>query len=442
VTQGERSGLVRAIGSWSLTGLVVNSVIGSVIFGLPSVVAALRGAASPFAVLLAGAAIAVIIACYAEVASQFARTGGTYLYAREAFGRFAGVQVGWFALLVRVAGSAAAANLLVIYLGEFWPDVTRAFPKFLTLTLFVALLATLNYRGVRTGTLVSNVFVIGKLLPLSLIILVGSFYLMLSNRGVHLALPRAGAETWLQATLLFSAAYGGFETALIPMSKAKEPRRDVAFALFASLITVTIIYTAVQWVVVRVLPDPVHSARPIADAARILMGQSGAALMAVGALFSVFGLLSANMLAVPRALVALAEGGHFPLLFAAVHRKFRTPHVSIVVFAILTWLLALFGSFAWNVTLSAVARLFYYGLVCAAVPVLRRKQPEAACFRLPGGKFFAAVGVAICVVLATGVDFSKSLILAATFSIAMVNWLFVRRGTVGASLAPPEAGSE
>src|SRR5215470_3775777 len=113
--------LVRAIGRWSMVALALNSILGSAIFGLPSTVVALLGAASPWAVLLAGAAMAVIIACYAEVASQFSDTGGTYLYVRASFGRWAGLQVGWLTLLSRLTGCAAAVNLLVVNLAEFWP---------------------------------------------------------------------------------------------------------------------------------------------------------------------------------------------------------------------------------------------------------------------------------------------------------------------------------
>ena len=81
-------GLIRAIGRWSLVALTINCILGSGIFGLPSQVAALLGRRSPWAVLLAGAAMAVIIGCYAEVASQFSQSGGTYIYCRAAFGRF------------------------------------------------------------------------------------------------------------------------------------------------------------------------------------------------------------------------------------------------------------------------------------------------------------------------------------------------------------------
>ena len=230
-------------------------------------------------------------------------------------------------------------------------------------------------------------------------------------------------------------AYGGFETAMTPLSEAKNPRRDAAFALFTALVTCTLLYSVIQWVVVGVLPDPGHSERPLADVARLAFGHGGAAFVSVGALISVYGYLSANILGVPRITFALAENGDFPSIFAAIHPRFRTPYVSILAFALLSWLLSLLGSFTWNATLSAVARLLYYGLVCAALPVLRRKQPGAAMFRLPGGIFFAVLGVGICAALITGVNLSGSLILLATALVAALNWVLVRGRGVDTSPA-------
>ncbi|HVH82684.1 MAG TPA: amino acid permease, partial [Steroidobacteraceae bacterium] len=160
--------LVRAIGRWSMVALAVNCIIGSGIFGLPSVVAGYLGGWSPVAVLLAGLAMAAIIGCYAEAASQFTGTGGHYLYVRRAFGRFAGVQVGWMTLLSRLTACAAAVNLLVISLKEFWPGAGAPMPRFAVVSLFVGSLGLANYRGVATGTLVSNVSVVAKLVTLAL----------------------------------------------------------------------------------------------------------------------------------------------------------------------------------------------------------------------------------------------------------------------------------
>jgi APA family basic amino acid/polyamine antiporter len=435
VSQPGQTGLVRAIGRWSLAALIVNSIIGSGIFGLPSVVAGLVGTASVWAVLAAGGAIGIIMACFAELASQFTEAGGPYLYARAAFGRLMGIETGWMLWLSQLAAPAANANLFIIYLAEFWPAVRTPVPRFLILTLLIGILTLINYRGVRAGTEVSNVFTVAKLVPLAIVMVGGAVYFFSVHAGMSAA-PVANTNDWPKAILLLLFAYGGFETALTPMSEAKDPRRDAVFGLFAALLTCTLVYTLIQWVVVGVLPDPAHSERPLADVVRLFLGSKGARLIAIGALVSVYGYLSAKILAVPRVTYALAERGDFPRLFGAVHPRFHTPYFSILVFAVVAWLLAIFGSFAWNVTLSALARLFYYGIGCAALPVLRRKQPGAALFRLPAGNALSLAGVVICLALVTRVDRSGSLILLATIAAALLNWAWVQNRKESAIGAP------
>ena len=421
------AGLVRAIGRWSLAALIINSIIGSGVFGLPSLVAKLTGTLSPLAVLMAGIAMGVIMSCFAEVASHFTQTGGPYLYARVAFPRLIGIEVGWLLWLTRLTAPAANANLFAIYLGEFWPDVRLAIPRLIVITLLIGGLTLVNIRGVGAGAKASSVFTVAKLVPLLIVIVAGVIYVASGHRVVTVSSPMPGSKPWIQAILMLIFSYGGFESALTPMAEAKDPRRDAAFGVFVALITCTIIYTMIQWIVVGVLPDPAHNERPLAEVARLTIGKSGAALIAVGALISTYGHLSANILAVPRITFALAEGGDFPAIFAAVHRKFRTPYFSILVFALLTWLFAALASFSWNVTLSAVARLFFCAVTCAALPVMRKKDPNSTLFRLPGGTVFAFAGVIICIVLATGIELSGSLILVATVAVAFINWLVVRR---------------
>jgi len=423
-----RHELVRAIGRWSLVALVVNSIIGSGVFGLPSTVAALIGRSSIWAVVAAGAVMGVIMACFAEVASHFHQAGGPYLYARVAFGRFMGIQTAWMLWLGQVSAPAANANLFVIYLGEFFPHAKDPLPRALILSALIGLLTVINIRGVRAGTHVSNLFTAAKLVPLLAVILLGLF--VLHHHHWTVAASSMGASTtrqWLSAILLLVFAYGGFETALAPMSEAKNPRRDAPFALLTALAACTVLYALIQWVVVGVLPNAAHSARPLADVARVAIGPVGAALVAIGALISFYGYLSAKILAMPRVPFALAEQGDFPKIFAAVHERFHTPYVSILAFAALVWAFALIGDFKWNVTLSAVARLLYYGAGCAALPVLRRKQPEEAMFRLPAGRFLAGLGLLLCLILVTQVDFGKTLILLATVALAIANWAAVRR---------------
>ena len=419
-------GLVRAIGRWSVAALTVNCIIGSGIFGLPSVLAGLLGRSSILAVVASALAMAVILACFSEVSSRFAHSGGPYLYAQEAFGRFMGIQVAWLVWIVRLTSCAANANLFITYSAAFWPPATTAGMKIVILTLLIGILAAINFLGVRVGTGVSTFFTVAKLSSLGLVAIVGAFYLIGASSRITMPVVSSSSNHWAQAIVLLIFAYGGFEAALISAGESKDPRRDMPFGLFAALITCTVIYGIIQWVVVGILPDPAHSERPLADVARLVMGHAGAAVIAAGALFSIYGYLSGNILATPRITFALAERGDFPSIFALVHKRFRTPYFSIIVFAVLVWLLARFGTFAGNATLSAGSRLFYYGVVCATLPALRRKETSPALVRMPGGNVIAVLGVLICAALLTQIEYKKSIVLVAAVAVAFFNWIAVR----------------
>ncbi len=417
-TERAEATLVRALGRWSLTALVINAIIGSGIFGLPSIVAGYVGALSPLAYLIAAAGMGLIMACFAEVASRFTAAGGPYLYAREAFGPLIGLQIGWLTWLVRITAAAANANLFVLYLAEFWPSAHEPMPRALLLTLLIGGLAAVNYRGVRAGAQVSNVFALLKLAPLLLFIAVGVF----SLKPIELRSPSASADAWLHAVLVLVYAYGGFEAALLPMAEAKNPRRDAPFALGVALVVVTTIFTLIQVVVVGTLPEAVHTDRPLAEAARVFSGAFGAGVISAGALISVYGYLSSMMVNAPRLTFALAERGDFPRIFAAVHPRFRTPHISIATFALLTWGVAIAGTFAWNVMLSAVARLFTYAATCLALIVLRKKGTEEPAFRLPHGPVWAVLALAFSLILTTRMERGDMIALLVTSLLALANW--------------------
>jgi APA family basic amino acid/polyamine antiporter len=425
-------GLVRAIGRWSLAALTVNCILGSGVFGLPSILSALLGRGSILAVVIAAVAVGIIMGCFAEVASRFSHSGGPYLYAQEAFGRFMGIQVAWLMWIVRVTSCAANANLFVVYLGEFWPKATSPSLKLTILSLLIGILAAVNVLGVQAGTRVSTCFTVAKLSSLITVAGAGGFYLLLKHPAPpHLTLAPGGSQ-WTRAIVLLVFAYGGFEAALISAGEAKDPRRDLPFALLTALVTCAALYGLIQWVAVGILPDPSQSDRPLADVAQIIMGSTGASLTAIGALLSIYGYLSANILTMPRITFALAERGDFPSVFAILQRRFRTPYFSILVFAALVWIFAWFGNFAGNATLSAGSRLFYYGVVCAALPMLRKKAVMPPRFQLPAGILFAILGILICVGLLAEIEYQNSLILLAAVAVAFLNWLAVRRRRVEA----------
>jgi APA family basic amino acid/polyamine antiporter len=420
----ESNKLVRAIGRWTLTALVINAIIGSGIFGLPSDIARLLGASAPLAYLAAAAGMGIIMACFAEVASQFREAGGPYLYAREIFGRFIGIEVGWLAFLVRLASAAANANLFVISLGLFLPSATEKWPRIVLLTLVLGLLGFINLRGVRSGAQLSNFFTVVKILPLLLFVAAGMGF---TAGRFPVGMAEASANDWFLATLALVFALGGFESSLMPMAEVKDPRRDAPFALFVALLVCATLYTLIHLVVMAVVPVAQMTERPLADAARVMFGPAGATLMAAAAMLSTYGYLSGQMLSAPRMPYAMAEQGDFPPQLARVHPRFRTPYVSIIVYTALALALAIYGSFFWNAILSAVARLFVYAPVAAGVMVLRRRAPQADAYRLPAGWLFSVLGMFFCAVLVLRMERHHLYVLLAITAVSLVNWLWVRR---------------
>ncbi|MDP1579700.1 MAG: APC family permease [Candidatus Didemnitutus sp.] len=417
--------LVRALGRWTLVALVINGVIGSGIFGLPDDVARELGGAAPWAYLLAAIGVGALMGVYAELGSQYPAAGGSYLWARDAFGRHAGIQMGWFVWLTRLASAAANANLFVVYLGEFIPAATEPWPRALLLVALLGGLTLVNYRGVKTGARLSNIFTIAKLVPLTLLIVAGLFLAQKFTPATPAIAP--SSSNWLNALVVLMFAFGGFETALIPLAEAKNARRDVPFALLIGLVVIASFYLLLHFVAMWAVPDLANSQRPLADAARAIFGDGAAKLIAVGALVSTFGFLCAQLVAVPRLTYAFAVGGDFPAAFGTVHPRFRTPSVSILWWGALVLVLAIYGSFIWNAVLSVASRIISYTLVCAAFVKLRRARPNVDSFRLPAGHFFAALGFGFCVLLFTRLNAEHAKIIAVVGIIALVNWLLVRR---------------
>ncbi len=408
--------------------LMVNSIIGVSIFRLPSDLAAKLGGLSPLSCLGAGAGILIIAGCIAEVSSYFQETGGLYLYARAALGRFAGLLVAWLTWLTRIAAPAAAANLFHTYLSQFFPALEGRVAELLILALLIGHLALLNFIGVKTGRNVSNFFTAIKVSFLLLFVFAGLFALLVRPEiRVPLTIPAISGASWFQAMLLLVYAYGGFEGALFVGGETTNPKRDTPIALLLALFAVAVIYTAVQFVTVATLANAGATGRPLYEAALRFLGPVGATAIAVAALVSAYGYLSANLLHAPRITYALAEQGDFPRFLGTVHPKFRTPYISILVYAVLVFAFAALGTFQWNAVLSAASRLAVYGAMAIAVPVLRKQRPGEGKFLLPAANLFAGLGILFSVILLTQMGRGEFLVVGTTCGIALLNWIIVRR---------------
>lgn len=425
------SGLIRSIGRWSLAALIVNSVVGGGVFGLPSVVAGRLGKFAPLAYLIAAAGIALVAACLSEVASQFNESGGPYLYARTALGRFWGIQIAWMTWLSRLAAASGTANLFATYLAEFVPQAVQPVYRVTILAALIGLLALINYRGVRSATRVSDLLTSIKIFLLLVFIGAGMGWLMTHGKVVPAPMTHpVTAQDWFGAVLVLVFAYGGFEAVFFATGETRDPRKDSAAALFYALALVTAIYTLVQVVINGTLANPAGTERPLAEAARHIFGNGAAAVIACGALLSIYGYLGANMLHTPRLTFALAERGDFPRFFAVVHPRFRTPHVSILVYTVLLLVFTVAGNFRWNITLSAVARLLTYSSFAVALLVLRKQNPTADAFRLRGGFVIAILTISFCVVLFVQTPLSNLSVVLGVAVIATVNWWLVRNSGV------------
>ena len=416
------------MGRWTLAALVVNAILGSGIFGLPATLSKILGAAAPWVWIVGAIGNGVVMLCFAEVASRFTEAGGAYLYARESLPRLVAIQVGWLAFLTRLTAAAAAANLLTINLVEFFPAAERSGVRVAILTALLGGLALINLLGVRQSARSNNVVTVAKLLPLGMLLVVGGWWLLQHAPVTSTQVAAPGDTDWLRAFLLVAFAYGGYDGALMAMGEAKNPRRDAPFALLTAMVFLAFLYTSIQLIVDAVLLAPGATERPLVEVARIVLGPWGASLLALGAIVSVVGYLGANFLAAPRLLFALAERHDLPQVFARVHPRWRTPHVAILVLATSVWLLAVYGNFVWNATLSAVSRLFVYGATCTALLVLRHSEnaERPAWFRLPAGRVLAVLGIAFCLLLASRMGRAEGVILAVLSSVALLHWRLVK----------------
>ncbi|HEV2669037.1 MAG TPA: APC family permease [Blastocatellia bacterium] len=383
-----QKGLVRGIRRWDLVAVAINGIIGAGIFGLPSRVYALIGPYSLVAFTACALVVALIVLCFAEVGSRFSETGGPYLYAREAFGPVVGFEVGWLMWLARLTAFAANCNLLIDYLGYFHPGIGAGWLRVVVITAITVALATVNVVGVRNAALFSDVFSIGKLIPLVLFIGVGLFFL---DPGNFSAPARPEISSFSQSVLLLVYAFTGFEMAIIPAGETRDPQRNLPFAILTSIVVVAVVYILIQVVCVGTLPGLAASKRPLADASEQFLGAVGATVITLGVTISIIGNLIVVILAAARLPFAMAGAGELPKVFASTHARFHTPHVAIIATVALMLALTLSAKFITWLTVSVIARLLAYIVTCAALVVLRRRDEREMRFK---AQFKAPAGVA------------------------------------------------
>ena len=395
--------LRRELGKWDLTAIGVNQVIGSAVFILPSQVAAQLGNWSPIAFLVVGLASLLVALCFAEVGSRFEGTGGPYLYTRAAFGRFVAFEVGWMQWFTRVTGQASVVNAIALALGFYWPAMTDGFGRVSMITGVTLALGWVNLRGIRQSALVINLLTTAKLVPLTLFIVVGIWF-MDTSRFTPL-----GTVSLTEATtgaLLLVFAFGGYDVIGVPAGEAANPRHHVPFAFVTTIVAVTALMTLAQLVAVGTLPSLPTSTTPLADASLLFMGGAGALLVSAGSVVAMTGNNVGQVLTGSRMLFALAENHELPPFFGTIHRRYRTPSNAIVFTTVVALGLALSGSFTVLAVASAIARLVTYIGACAATIRLRHPSFQAtvksATFVIPMGRLVPLLAIVVSLLMLAG----------------------------------------
>ena len=375
--------------------MLVGSTIGSGIFRSPAGIAdRLPGPLPLMAVWVAGGLFALCGALtLAELSGELPATGGMYVFIREGWGRMPAFLFGWAELvLIRAASLGAISTTFTEYLLRvlgFDPSV-RPYADWVHWIAAIAIVvtATFNYVGVRWSSLVLNLTTLAKygglLFIIALALIVG-----LPRTGGHFvpAVPAGSFHVSAFGLALVSVlwAFDGWADLSFVAGEVKEPRRVLPRAIVIGTLAVIAIYLLANIGYLALMPveEIRHSKLVAADVAQRLIGAPGVVLVAATVMLSTFGTLNATLLTAPRVFFAMADDGLFFRRVAAVHPRYGTPYVAILLASALGVVFVLLRTFEQLADTFVTAIVPFYALAVAAIFVLRRRPGYDPPFRAP-----------------------------------------------------------
>ena len=375
--------------------VLIGSTIGSGIFRSPAGIAdKLPGPVPLMAVWIAGGLFALCGALtLAELSGAFPETGGAYVFIREGWGRLAAFLFGWAELtLIRAASLGAISTTFAEYLVRVrgYDPSLEPYRTYVHYVAAVAILltATFNYVGVRWGSLVQNVTTLAKYGGLLFIILL-AFAIGLPQTGGHYtpAVPDGSFHIAAFGLALVSVlwAFDGWADLSFVAGEVKDPRRTLPRAIIIGTVAVIVIYLLANLAYLAVLPvEEIRRSRLVAaDVAERLMGAPGVVFVALTVMLSTFGTLNGTLLTAPRIFFAMADDGLFFKKVAAVHPRFHTPYVSILLTTGLGVVFVLLRTFEQLADTFVTAIVPFYALAVASIFVLRKRANYDPPFRVP-----------------------------------------------------------
>lgn len=391
-------GLIRAIGLGSAILLVVGNVIGSGIFLTTGGMAALIPSAS---LLLLAWVLGGVLAIaggltYAEMGAMFPRSGGVYVFLREAYGSLTAFLYGWSSLLVVISGSVAAVAVgFAEYLSYFVPafstsNIVVSMPVpwgaftisagQVVAAASLAVLGAVNYVGVRSGNMVNVVLTLAKVTGLAAIPIMAIVAGTVSPTLTPVVPPEVirPLASFGVAMIAVLWTYESWYYVTYAAGEIKDPQRNVPRALIIGVFVLMAIYVIVNVGYLRALSiDEMKGVTRIAEkTASTLMGPAGASIIALTVVMSTFGCNAAGLLGGSRVLFAMARDGAFLPAASRVHPVYRTPHIAVSALTIWSMILCLSGTYEQLFTYVMFSSILFSAAAGLALFRLRRTHPD------------------------------------------------------------------
>ncbi len=399
VDHSERSQLVRALGLWPATAIVIGNTIGTGVFLVTSDMA--RAVGSPMLVLAAwilGGLIVLFGAfCYAELGAAFPKAGGPYVYLSRGLGPLWGFLFGWMSsFLERPVAMATLAAGFVRFLAFLFPPAAKplfllpfghyhlAFTTAQPLAALVVLGVTgVNYFSVRMGGAIQILLTSLKLVTIGIIVTGGLMFAATHASVAAPPVPALGLGTigpLLTALVPAMWAYNGFNDLGNVGEEILRPQKNIPRAIILGLFTVGGLYLAANVVYFHVLPfaSLAASQHVASDVVQSFAGSRGAAWLTVAMAVSALGALHVVVLTGARIPYAMARDGVFFHFAARIHPSFRTPNGALLFLGSIAALLALTGSYEQLYSLFVFAVWIFFALTAIALLRLGRIEPELA----------------------------------------------------------------
>lgn len=397
--------LARRLGLFDATMIVMGGIIGSGIFINPYVVA--RQVNTPLLILgvwaLGGLVALAAAFIWAELAALRPEVGGQYAYLREAFHPSVAFLYGWALLLVIQTGGMAA---VAVTFARYFVELTQIpAADWMIAVLSLAVLTVINCLGVRFGSSVQSALMVLKILAILTLVVCGLALYSPSEQVLSEPIRATSNSGFDFITSIGAAmvpvlfAYGGWQTATFVAGEIREPRKNLPLGLIIGVIGVVILYLTVNYVCLRVLGTNglANTTTPASDVMRLVLGKTGARLIAAGIAISTLGFLSQGMLTAPRVYFAMAEHGLFFKAVGRLHSKTRVPYVAIALQGVFAIVIALSGQYEQILNYVVSVDFIFFGLTAVCIFVFRkRRKDEAPPITVPGHPVTTALFVAIC----------------------------------------------